>query len=356
MALRQCGKSTLLTLMNGCVPERGTVRWIGEALTQAQLKQLPRFRGAYCCSSIRKRCCSTRWCARKSPIYAGTQLGRADVDAQIGHWAAELRIAHLLDKARVAHSGGEQKVASVALDPALLLLDRRAPASIQRRSAGRHPGASATVVASTHSLSLAAELGSRCIVLGKGGAVDGPRAWITAWSCWKNGPAHRHSHRHGGAEPACDGHDWRRSSGRCGCVSRRVPDGPRPGTPHHRADVLRRSRIDDVPEHPQPCSATPGHVGGVAALPDLAIDRQPGLPTIAGEILADDGSGRPKSCSDGRGPRRVMSTDTGMAQASRKPDFARDGSWRSCSGRDRVTPRRYLDGIIHVRMVTAWAA
>jgi cobalt/nickel transport system ATP-binding protein len=66
-----------------------------------------------------------------------------------------------------------------------------------------------TVVASTHSLSLAAELGSRCIVLGNGGEIlfDGPtRMALTGMELLEKAGL---AHRHGGAEHAhIHGHDW----------------------------------------------------------------------------------------------------------------------------------------------------
>ncbi len=219
-----CGKSTLLKLMNGLVfPERGTVRWNGEALTQARLKQREfarRFRAECVLLFQHPEAMLFNPTVREEIAYTLKQLGRADVDAQVEHWAAELRIAHLLDKAPFALSGGEkQKVALaalLALDPALLLLDEPG-ASLDPATVGwlvdTLVHSERTVVASTHSLSLAAELGSRCIVLGQGGAMlfDGPvRMALTGMELLeKAGLAHRHRHRHGGAEHThVHGHDW----------------------------------------------------------------------------------------------------------------------------------------------------
>jgi cobalt/nickel transport system ATP-binding protein len=219
-----CGKSTLLKLMNGLVfPGSGTVRWNGEALTPAQLRQRDfarRFRSECVLLFQHPEAMLFNPTVREEIAYTLKKLGRADIEDKVVHWAAELRIDPLLDKAPFALSGGEkQKVALaalLALDPQLLLLDEPG-ASLDPATVGwlvdTLVHSERTVVASTHSLSLAAELGSRCIVLGKRGEMlfDGPvRMALTGMALLeKAGLAHRHKHRHGGAEHAhIHGHDW----------------------------------------------------------------------------------------------------------------------------------------------------
>jgi cobalt/nickel transport system ATP-binding protein len=219
-----CGKSTLLKLMNGLVfPEKGAVRWNGEALTQAQLKQhdfARRFRSSCVLLFQHPEAMLFNPTVREEIAYSLKKLGRADIGDKVAHWADELRIAHLLDKAPFVLSGGEkQKVALaalLALDPQLLLLDEPG-ASLDPATVGwlvdTLVHSERTVVASTHSLSLAAELGSRCIVLGVNGEMlfDGPvRMALTGMALLeKAGLAHRHRHRHGGAEHEhIHGHDW----------------------------------------------------------------------------------------------------------------------------------------------------
>jgi cobalt/nickel transport system ATP-binding protein len=117
-------------------------------------------------------------------------------------------------------SGGEkQKVALaslLAVEPQLLLLDEPS-ASLDPATVGwlidTLLDSNMTVVAATHNLSLAAELGSRCLVLGTGGQLlyDGPVA-----AALGNLPlleearlAHRHRHRHDGASHThLHTHDW----------------------------------------------------------------------------------------------------------------------------------------------------
>ncbi len=70
-----------------------------------------------------------------------------------------------------------------------------------------------TALISTHNLSLAAELGSRALVLGEGGRLlfDGPleAALADLELLEQAGLAHRHRHRHGGlAHSHLHRHDW----------------------------------------------------------------------------------------------------------------------------------------------------
>jgi cobalt/nickel transport system ATP-binding protein len=219
-----CGKSTLLKLMNGLVfPETGSVSWHGKPLTAQSIKEREFAR------DFRRRCVLLfqhpeamlfNPTVRDEIAYGPRQLGLADVDVRVAHWAAELNLASLLDKAPFALSGGEkQKLALaclLALDPELLLLDEPG-ASLDPATVGwlvdTLVHSERTVVVSTHNLSMAAELGSRCVVLGQGGKIlfDGPvKMALTGMALLeKAGLAHRHRHRHGGAEHVhVHGHDW----------------------------------------------------------------------------------------------------------------------------------------------------
>jgi cobalt/nickel transport system ATP-binding protein len=199
------------------------VSWSGEALAPTQLKQRDfarRFRSECVLLFQHPEAMLFNPTVREEIAYSLKKLGREDTEAKVAHWATELRIAPLLDKAPFTLSGGEkQKVALaalLALDPQLLLLDEPG-ASLDPATVGwlvdTLVHSERTVVASTHSLSLAAELGSRCVVLGSGGEIlfDGPvRMALSGMALLeKAGLAHRHRHRHGGAEHThVHGHDW----------------------------------------------------------------------------------------------------------------------------------------------------
>ncbi|HZV53517.1 MAG TPA: ABC transporter ATP-binding protein [Rhodocyclaceae bacterium] len=219
-----CGKSTLLKVMNGLIfPGGGEIRWRNEALTQESLKGRElarRFRQACVLLFQHPEAMLFNPTVREEIAYGPRRLGLAGVDERVCRWADELALTPLLDKAPFVLSGGEkQKVALaclLALDPELLLLDEPA-ASLDPATVGwlvdTLVQSDRTVVVSTHNLSMAAELGARCIVLGRAGEIlfDGPaRMALTGMSLLENaGLAHRHRHRHGGAEHIhVHGHDW----------------------------------------------------------------------------------------------------------------------------------------------------
>jgi cobalt/nickel transport system ATP-binding protein len=154
---------------------------------------------------------------RDEIAYTPRQLGLA---GNIEAWVAHLGLEPLLDKAPYALSGGEkQKVALacvLAVEPALLLLDEPT-ANLDPRAAGwlvDHLLATAqTAIVSTHNLSMAAELGFRCVVLGERGRIlfDGPTdaAFNDIALMEAANLAHRHRHRHAGVEHAHPHtHDW----------------------------------------------------------------------------------------------------------------------------------------------------
>lgn len=222
-----CGKSTLLKLMNGLVfPDAGTLAWEGESLTRERLKD----RGF--ARAFRRRCVLLfqhpeamlfNPTVRDEIAYGPRQLGLPDADARAAHWAAELGLVPLLDKPPFLLSGGQkQKLALaclLALDPDLLLLDEPS-ASLDPATVGwlvdTLVHSERTVVVSTHNLSMAAELGNRCVVLGQRGEIlfDGPvRMALSGVNLLeKAGLAHRHRHKHGGVEHVhTHVHDWESS-------------------------------------------------------------------------------------------------------------------------------------------------
>lgn len=219
-----CGKSTLLKLMNGLIePQSGTIHYEGTPLTKSALGErhfARRFRSECALLFQHPEAMLFNPTVREEIAYGPRQLGLADVEARVAHWAAALGLTALLDKPPFLLSGGEkQKVALAAilvLEPKLLLLDEPS-ASLDPASVGWLIDllieSSMTVVAATHNLSLAAELGSRCIVLGPRGRLlfDGPvEAALGNLTLLEEAHlAHRHRHRHGGAQHShLHAHDW----------------------------------------------------------------------------------------------------------------------------------------------------
>jgi cobalt/nickel transport system ATP-binding protein len=157
---------------------------------------------------------------REEIAYGPHQLQMPDAAARVARWATELQLAPLLDQPPFLLSGGEkQKVALAALlaiEPKLLLLDEPS-ASLDPATVGwlidTLLDSAMTVVTATHNLSLAAELGSRCLVMGSSGRLlyDGPvTAALADLSLMEEARlAHRHRHRHGGAmHTHLHSHDW----------------------------------------------------------------------------------------------------------------------------------------------------
>ena len=219
-----CGKSTLLKLMNGLLePQSGTIRWQGDLLTRETLR-----RDGFG-KEFRRRCALLfqhpeamlfNPTVAEELAYGPRQLGLEDTDTRVNQWANELGLVPFLDKPPFLMSGGQkQKLALgclLAVDPDMLLLDEPS-ASLDPKTVGWLVDtlihSEKTVVAATHNLSLAAELGERCIVLGERGKVlfDGPTQMALTGTqlLEKAGLAHRHRHRHGGVAHAhVHVHDW----------------------------------------------------------------------------------------------------------------------------------------------------
>ncbi len=221
-----CGKSTLLKLMNGLVfPQSGSVGYRGTRLEKSVLAGRPfarQFRQECGLLFQHPEAMLFNPTVKDEIAYGPRQLDLpdVDVDARVAHWAAELQLSAFLDQPPFLLSGGEkQKLALaslLALEPHLLLLDEPS-ASLDPATVGwlidTLLDSPMTVVAATHNLSLAAELGSRCLVLGQHGRLlyDGPvGAALKNLSLMEEARlAHRHRHRHDGrTHTHLHVHDW----------------------------------------------------------------------------------------------------------------------------------------------------
>jgi cobalt/nickel transport system ATP-binding protein len=223
-----CGKSTLLKLMNGLVfPQAGSIAYQGTPLEKSGLGGRQNERQF--CRQFRQECVLLfqhpeamlfNPTVRDEIAYGPRQLALPDAEARITRWASELQLTPFLDQPPFLLSGGQkQKVALAALlavDPRLLLLDEPS-ASLDPATVGwlidTLLDSDKTVVVSTHNLSLAAELGSRCLILGERGRLlyDGPVASaLRNLSVLEEARlAHRHKHRHDGtAHTHLHIHDW----------------------------------------------------------------------------------------------------------------------------------------------------
>lgn len=219
-----CGKSTLLKLMNGLIfPQAGTVSYRGTTLQKSALT------GRHFARQFRQECALLfqhpeamlfNPTVRDEIAYGPRQMELPDAEARIAHWAEALQLTPLLDQPPFLLSGGEkQKLALaslLAVAPQLLLLDEPS-ASLDPATAGwlidTLLDSHMTVVAATHNLSLAAELGNRCLVLGSGGRLlyDGPVAAALGNLALLEEArlAHRHKHRHDGTlHTHLHVHDW----------------------------------------------------------------------------------------------------------------------------------------------------
>jgi len=218
------GKSTLLKVLNGLLPPTtGTVRYDGHPVERATLRDPVfhrRFRREVVLLFQNPDTMLFNPTVFDEIAFGPRQLGIEACEERVLHWADALRLTPLLKRAPFGLSGGEKQrvclAALLVLDPRVLLLDEPT-ANMDPRSTGWLIDFLAeldqTTLVTTHNLSLAGELGSRCLVLGEDhrlifdGAIreflDDRDKLIAA------NLVHSHRHRHGGEVHAhYHIHDW----------------------------------------------------------------------------------------------------------------------------------------------------
>ncbi len=215
LGVNGCGKTTLLRLLDGLLfASRGRVSYGGEPLDERSLGEAAfrrRFRGEVALLFQNVDAMLFNPTVGDEIAFGPRQLALGDVDGRVRRWAEAFDLAPLLDRPPFELSGGEKKrvalAALLAIDPKVLLLDEAtahldpATAALLVDLLAELPGL--TVIASTHTLSMAEELGDRAVLLAPGGPVlfDGPPGEIVRSErlLVESGLAHRHSHRHGDA-------------------------------------------------------------------------------------------------------------------------------------------------------------
>jgi cobalt/nickel transport system ATP-binding protein len=218
------GKSTLLKLLNGLLPPTtGTVSYDGRVVDRAALREAAfhqRFRREVVLLFQNPDTMLFNPTVFDEIAFGPRQLGLDGVDGRVRRWAGELGVASLLERTPFGLSGGEKQrvclAALLVLEPKVLLLDEPT-ANMDPRSTGWLvdflADLSQTTLVTTHNLSLAGELGDRCLVLGADHRLvyDGPvqdflgdHDRLVAANL-----VHRHRHRQGEARHShFHAHDW----------------------------------------------------------------------------------------------------------------------------------------------------
>jgi cobalt/nickel transport system ATP-binding protein len=217
LGVNGCGKTTLLKLLDGLAsPTRGTIRYAGEPLDARAFDRAAfrrRFRSEVALLFQNVDAMLFNPSVADEIAFGPRQLGLPDVEARVARWAEAFDLTAFLQRAPFELSGGEKKrvaLASIfAVGPKLLLLDE-ATANLDPASSARLVDFLAgltgvTVVASTHNLTVAEELGARAVLLApgrRGVLFDGPTTELVRNDrlLVASGLAHRHAHRHGPAE------------------------------------------------------------------------------------------------------------------------------------------------------------
>ena len=171
-----CGKTTLLRLLDGLVfAQRGIYRYQRQPVTKRRFQDRSwrrRFRREVVLLFQQPEAMLFNPTVYDEIAFGLRQLGGDDLDRRVRRWADALGLGHLLNDPPFRLSGGEKQklclAALLAVEPRLLLLDEPT-ANLDPRSTGWLIDflceLDVTIIAATHNLSLAAELGTRMLVL-----------------------------------------------------------------------------------------------------------------------------------------------------------------------------------------------
>jgi cobalt/nickel transport system ATP-binding protein len=215
LGVNGCGKTTLLKLLDGLVfATGGAIRYAGQPLGRRELDEpgfRRRFRGEVGLLFQNVDAMLFNPTVADEIAFGPRQLGLPDVAGRVARWADVFGLGAFLERPPFELSGGEKKrvalAALLAADPKVLLLDE-ATANLDPAWSGRLVDLLAemrdlTVVAATHNVSVAEELGTRALLLapGRSGVLfdSSPADLLRNQALLvESGLAHRHVHRHRG--------------------------------------------------------------------------------------------------------------------------------------------------------------